>query len=118
MMATLRRAIEWVAKPIARACENPGKSLIVLWLTLGVLLWVFLLSPYLGELGNCLFGSPEESRIDCLNVRIAKPLRGDSVIAAYAAATVGVLIAYQFVRRGEMPPARSDEDATRISCQG
>lgn len=104
MMATFRRAVGWVAKPIAWACENPGKSLIVLWLTLGVLLWVFLLSPYLGELGNCLFGSPEESRIDCLNVPIAKRLRGDSVIAAYAAATVGVLIAYQFARRGDARP--------------
>ena len=98
-MNRLKRAaakiVAWLQQPI------------VIWATIGILVWFFLTTPYLLKTKDCV-EMPEKERIQCLKP-VAKELREDSNIATYATATVAAIIAMQLANRNRREAVNEDD---------
>ena len=84
----------------------------MIWAVAGLLVWLFLATPYLLRTMDCVFEPPATGRVMCLKP-VAQKLRQDSNIATYATATVAAIIAMQLANRNRDEAARRDRDAAQ-----
>ena len=90
---------------VIRARASSG---VAAWLLAAVLVWAFLLMPYLVDTRDCMFGEDKAGKTyPCLKT-VAQELREDSNIATYATATVAAIIALQLANRNRAEAARRE----------
>ena len=100
-MANARNAVTTLVNMMAKiwiVASAPG-SVIAVLAVFGMLGWIFLSAPYLISANRCpgpTFSAP--LNVECLKP-VARQLRADSNIAAYATATIATVIAVQLGRR-------------------
>ena len=64
------------------------------WFSTGTVFWLFLVAPHIIDASRCIPSLWDDSRAyDCFNL-VAKTIWTDSILATYATATVGAIIAF------------------------